>query len=511
MYHIAATYKKSAKKDIRDARISSGFFFMNSLKNILKNKILLLDGPMGTMIQSYKLDEMDYRGEEFSNHTMDLKGNNDILSLVRPDIINDIHMAYLNAGADLIETNTFNSTSISQEDYGTQNRVYDINLASAKIAKKACQRFTKKTPDKPRFVCGAIGPTNRTASMSPDVSKPDYRNIDYDTLVNAYKEQAKGLIDGGVDILLIETVFDTLNCRAALFAIQDLIDKMSLKIPIMVSGTVTDASGRLLSGQTVEAFWHSIRHVDLLAVGLNCALGAEQIRPYIETLSKIVDTNVLVYPNAGLPNEFGEYDQSPASMSGFLNEFAKSGFVNIVGGCCGVTPEHISKFSKLIEANEPRIIPKISSVTKLSGLEPLTIRNETNFINIGERTNITGSLKFKRLIKENKYDEALSVASEQVKNGAQIIDVNMDEGLIDSEKAMIKFLRLIASEPEICRVPIMIDSSKWHVIEQGLMMANLIVCFLNQDQQYVSRQTFYIVQKIRAESSMELELVLLIN
>ena len=441
---------------------------MNDLNNILQNKILLLDGPMGTMIQSYNLNEKDYRGEEFSNHTMDLKGNNDILSLVRPDIINDIHMAYLNAGADLIETNTFNSTSISQEDYGTQNRVYDINLASAKIAKKACQRFTKKTPDKPRFVCGAIGPTNRTASMSPDVSRPEYRNIDFDALVNAYTEQTRGLVDGGVDILLVETVFDTLNCKAALFAIQTVLEEINNKIPIMVSGTVTDASGRLLSGQTVEAFWHSIRHVDLLAVGLNCALGAEQIRPYIETLSKIVDTNILVYPNAGLPNEFGEYDQSPSSMSGFLNEFAKSGFVNIVGGCCGVTPEHISKFSNIIGANEPRIIPKINSVTKLSGLEPLTIRNETNFINVGERTNITGSLKFKRLIKEDKYEEALAIALDQVNNGAQIIDVNMDEGLIDSKAAMVKFLRLIASEPEISKVPIMIDSSKWEVIEEGL-------------------------------------------
>ena len=341
MNHIAATFKKCAKKGFKDARLSSGFFFMNDLNNILQNKILLLDGPMGTMIQSYNLNEKDYRGEEFSNHTMYLKGNNDILSLVRPDIINDIHMAYLNSGADLIETNTFNSTSISQEDYGTQNRVYDINLASAKIAKKACQRFTKKTPDTPRFVCGAIGPTNRTASMSPDVSRPEYRNIDIDALVNAYAEQTRGLIDGGVDILLVETVFDTLNCKAALFAIQTVFEEINHKIPIMVSGTVTDASGRLLSGQTVEAFWHSIRHVDLLAVGLNCALGAEQIRPYIETLSKTVDTNVLVYPNAGLPNEFGEYDQSPASMSGFLNEFDKSGFLNIIVGCFGVTHAHI--------------------------------------------------------------------------------------------------------------------------------------------------------------------------
>jgi len=441
---------------------------MENFKEILQNKILLLDGPMGTMIQSHGLQEKDFRGKEFIDHPSDLKGNNDILSLVRPDIITEIHLAYLNAGADLIETNTFNSTSISQEDYGLQHRVYDINVAAARIAKEACELVTKENPKKPRFVCGAIGPTNRTASMSPDVSKPDFRNIDYDALVNSYREQAKGLIDGGVDILLIETVFDTLNCRAALFAIQELMEDINVKIPIMVSGTVTDASGRLLSGQTVEAFWHSIRHVDLLAVGLNCALGAEQIRPYIETLSKIADTNVLVYPNAGLPNEFGEYDQSPLSMSGFLSEFADSSFVNIIGGCCGVTPEHIAEFSKLIEKKDPRKIPEVDPITKLSGLEPLSILSDTNFINIGERTNITGSLKFKRLIKENKYEEALSVAIEQVKNGAQIIDVNMDEGLIDSEKAMKKFLRLIASEPEICRVPIMIDSSKWEVIEQGL-------------------------------------------
>ena len=441
---------------------------MKNLKKILQSKILLLDGAMGTMVQSYNLNENDFRGDEFKNHPKDLKGNNDILSLVRPDIVNKIHMDYLNAGADLIETNTFNSTSISQEDYGLQDRAYDINVAAARIAKEACELVTKENSSKPRFVCGAIGPTNRTASMSPDVSKPEFRNIDFDTLVDSYKNQAKGLIDGGADIFLIETVFDTLNCRAALFAVETLFDEINSRVPIMVSGTVTDASGRLLSGQTVEAFWHSIRHVDLLAVGLNCALGAEQMRPYIETLSKIADTNVLVYPNAGLPNEFGEYDQSPEIMSGFLSEFTDSSFVNIIGGCCGTKPEHISQFENIVSEKKPRRIPSVEQITRLSGLEPLTIRSETNFINIGERTNITGSLKFKRLIKEDNYEEALSVAIEQVKNGAQIIDINMDEGLIDSEKAMVKFLRLIASEPEICRVPIMIDSSKWEVIEQGL-------------------------------------------
>ena len=321
---------------------------MKNLKKILQSKILLLDGAMGTMVQSYNLNENDFRGEEFKNHPKDLKGNNDILSLVRPDIVNKIHMDYLNAGADLIETNTFNSTSISQEDYGLQDRAYDINVAAARIAKEACELVTKENSSKPRFVCGAIGPTNRTASMSPDVSKPEFRNIDFDTLVDSYKNQAKGLVDGGADIFLIETVFDTLNCRAALFAVETLFDEINSRLPIMVSGTVTDASGRLLSGQTVEAFWHSIRHVDLLAVGLNCALGAEQMRPYIETLSKIADTNVLVYPNAGLPNEFGEYDQSPEIMSGFLSEFTDSSFVNIIGGCCGTKPEHISQFENIV-------------------------------------------------------------------------------------------------------------------------------------------------------------------
>ena len=441
---------------------------MKSLKEILQNKILILDGAMGTMVQSYRLEEKDFRGNIFENHPSDLKGNNDILSLVRPDIIKEIHMSYLNAGADLIETNTFNATSISQEDYGMQHKAYDINLASARIAKEACEIVTKMNPLKPRFVCGAIGPTNKTASMSPDVSNPDFRNITFDILVESYQEQARGLIDGGVDALLIETVFDTLNCKAALFAIQNLFELIGENKPVIVSGTITDASGRLLSGQTVDAFYNSIRHVDLLAVGLNCALGAKQIRPYIEVLSKIADTNVLVYPNAGLPNEFGEYDQSPEEMASYLSEFSDSAFVNIIGGCCGTKPDHIAEFVKIAKEKEPRQIPLIENITRLSGLEPLTIRSETNFINIGERTNITGSLKFKKLIKQNKYEEALSVAIEQVKNGAQIIDVNMDEGLIDSEKAMIKFLRLISSEPEICRVPIMIDSSKWQVIEQGL-------------------------------------------
>ncbi|MEC9455889.1 MAG: homocysteine S-methyltransferase family protein, partial [Candidatus Neomarinimicrobiota bacterium] len=441
---------------------------MPEMKDILTKRILVLDGAMGTMVQSYGLEETDFRGNRFKDHPCDLKGNNDILSLTRPDVVRKIHAAYLEAGADLVETNTFNSTSISQSDYQMEHVVYEINRTAAGLACDVANEFTKDDPDKPRFVCGALGPTNKTASMSPDVSNPGFRNVTFDELTVAYEEQAKGLMDGGVDVLLIETVFDTLNCKAALFAIQSLFEETGKSLPVMVSGTITDASGRLLSGQTVEAFWHSIRHMDLFAVGLNCALGAEQIRPYVDALAQIADTHILVYPNAGLPNEFGGYDETPEQMSGFLNEFSNAGLVNIVGGCCGTTPDHISEFSNSISGKIPRVIPESEPLTKLSGLEPLVIRPDSNFINIGERTNVTGSAKFKRLIKEDQYDEALSVAHEQVKNGAQIIDVNMDEGLIDSEEAMGRFLRLVASEPDICKVPIMIDSSKWIVIECGL-------------------------------------------
>jgi len=441
---------------------------MKNIQNILKNKILVLDGAMGTMIQSYKLDESDFRGNLFQNHSYDLKGNNDVLSLTRPDVIETIHGEYLEAGADLIETNTFNATSISQKDYGLSDHIYDLNIASAKIAKNVAEKFTKKDPNKPRFVCGSLGPTNQTASMSPDVTNPGARDITFDELTASYTEQAKGLIDGGVDMLLIETVFDTLNCKAALFGIQTLLDEIKQEIPIIVSGTITDASGRILSGQTVEAFWHSIQHGNLLAVGLNCALGAEQIRPYLQDLSHIADTNIMVYPNAGLPNEFGGYDETPSQMSDFISDFADNQLVNIIGGCCGTTPEHIRAFSEAVEKVQPREIPNVDSFTKLSGLEPVVIRPDSNFINVGERTNVTGSARFRRLIKENAFDEALTVARQQVENGAQILDVNMDEGLIDSEAAMDKFLRLIVSEPDISKVPIMIDSSKWSVIETGL-------------------------------------------
>ena len=393
-----------------------------------------------------------------------MKGNNDILCLTQPDIIEEIHHAYFEAGADIVETNTFNANGISQLDYGLEKSVYELNVAAGKIAKNTSKRFS----DKPRFVAGAIGPTNRTASMSPDVNDPGFRNITFDQLVSAYSEQAKGLFDSGVDLFLVETVFDTLNCKAALFALLNLLEKNKSDIPIFISGTITDASGRTLSGQTVEAFWNSVRHAHPMAIGLNCALGAKEIRPWLSELSLIADIPVFVYPNAGLPNEMGEYDDTPEQMADLLQEFSKDGLLNLVGGCCGTTPDHIQAISKAVENIQPRKIPEVESFTKLSGLEPVTIRPESNFVNIGERTNVTGSLKFNRLILDINYEEALSVARHQIKNGAQIIDVNMDEGLLDSESAMETFLRLIATEPDIAKIPVMIDSSKWSVIETGL-------------------------------------------
>ena len=454
---------KGAKK-VESPEKHRGFFIMKTLQEIAKERILLIDGAMGTMLQAYQLEEADFRGDRFKNHPLDLKGDNDLLSLSRPDVVEAIHTAYLEAGADLIETNTFNANAISQSDYGTEDLVYEINLESAKIARKSADKFSHDT----RFVCGALGPTNRTASLSPDVNDPGFRNVSFDALAAAYGEQARGLLDGGVDILLVETVFDTLNCKAALFAIQSLLEERGEEVPIIVSGTITDASGRTLSGQTVEAFWHSIRHVDLFCVGLNCALGAEQIRPFLDALSTVADTLVSVYPNAGLPNEFGEYDQSPEAMAKIIKEFSDSGLVNLVGGCCGTTPDHIKAIANAVEDIQPRIIPDIAPLTKLSGLEPVTIRPESNFINVGERTNVTGSSRFRRFIKEDNYEEALSVARQQIENGAQVIDVNMDEGLLDSEAAMGTFLRLIAAEPDIAKVPVMVDSSKWSVLETGL-------------------------------------------
>ena len=434
------------------------------IKTLLKEKILVMDGAMGTMVQSYDLSEMDFCGDKFQDHSHDLKGNNDILCLTQPDIIEEIHHAYFEAGADIVETNTFNANGISQLDYGLEKSVYELNVAAGKIAKNTSKRFS----DKPRFVAGAIGPTNRTASMSPDVNDPGFRNITFDQLVSAYSEQAKGLFDSGVDLFLVETVFDTLNCKAALFALLNLLKKNKSDIPIFISGTITDASGRTLSGQTVEAFWNSVRHAHPMAIGLNCALGAKEIRPWLSELSLIADIPVFVYPNAGLPNEMGEYDDTPGQMADLLQEFSKDGLLNLVGGCCGTTPDHIQAISKAVENIQPRKIPGVESFTKLSGLEPVTIRPESNFVNIGERTNVTGSLKFNRLILDNNYEEALSVARHQIENGAQIIDVNMDEGLLDSESAMETFLRLIATEPDIAKIPVMIDSSKWSVIETGL-------------------------------------------
>ncbi|MEE3302869.1 MAG: methionine synthase, partial [Candidatus Neomarinimicrobiota bacterium] len=434
------------------------------IRKLIEEKILIFDGAMGTMVQSFQLSEKDFRGEKFKDHPVDLIGNNDLLVLTQPEIVSEIHKLYLNAGADIIETNTFNANSISQSDYKMEDKVYDINYAAAKIASEAAKSFN----DKPRFVAGAIGPTSRTASLSPDVNDPSYRNTSFDELVDVYSEQIQGLIDGGVDLFLVETVFDTLNCKAALFAINQTLIEKNLDIPIFISGTITDASGRTLSGQTVEAFWNSIKHIKPVAVGLNCALGAEQIRPWLNDLSNIADTFVFVYPNAGLPNELGEYDQSPQDMSVIIEEFAQDGLVNMVGGCCGTTPDHIKAISKAVKNQNPRKIPKVDAYTRLSGLEPFVIRPESNFINVGERTNVTGSARFKKLIKEGDFEAALSVARQQIHNGAQIIDINMDEGLLDSEKAMEKFLRLIASEPDIAKVPIMIDSSKWSVIEVGL-------------------------------------------
>lgn len=438
------------------------------LKSAIQNRILLLDGAMGTMIQSYNLTESDFRGKKFADHPHDLQGNNDILSLTRPDIIEEIHRAYLESGADIIETNTFNGTSISQADYKTEKIVYDMNVAAAKLAKKAADDFTKQTPSKPRFVAGIIGPTNKTCSLSPDVNNPGFRAVTFDQMKASCAEQARGLIDGGVDILMVETIFDTLNAKAALFAIMELLEKNRLRLPIWISGTITDASGRTLSGQTTEAFWYSVSHAEPFCVGLNCALGAKQLRPYLEDLSTVAETFVSVHPNAGLPNQFGQYDDTPEYMAGLIRGFAEDSLVNIVGGCCGTTPAHIKAIAEAVEGIKPRQIRTRPKFLSLSGLEPLVFRPDLLFVNIGERTNVTGSARFAKLIKDNQYEEALNVALQQVRNGAQMIDINMDEGMLDSVQAMETFLKLIASEPEICRVPIVIDSSKWEVIESGL-------------------------------------------
>ncbi len=423
---------------------------------------------MGTMIQRYKLNEDDFRGHQFKEHTFDLKGNNDILSLTQPQIIKEIHRQYLEAGADIIETNTFSGTSVAQADYHLEHIVYELNYQSARIAREVALEFSQNDPDKPRFVAGALGPTNKTLSLSPDVNNPGYRAITFDELAAAYYEQAKGLMDGGVDILLIETIFDTLNAKAAIYAIENLFEERKEKIPIMISGTITDASGRTLSGQTVEAFLISISHIPLLSVGLNCALGAKQLKEHIKTLAEKTDFFVSAYPNAGLPNAFGEYDETPESNGNDVEEYLKNGWINIIGGCCGTTPDHIKYIAEVAKKYKPRIPRTLPKLPSFSGLEQFEIFEGSNFVNVGERTNITGSKQFKRLITEEKYDDALIVARQQVENGAQIIDVNMDEGMIDSVEVMKTFLNLVAAEPDIARVPVMIDSSKWEVIEAGL-------------------------------------------
>jgi 5-methyltetrahydrofolate--homocysteine methyltransferase len=429
---------------------------------------MVLDGAMGTMIQRYRLTEEQYRGVRFRDFHRDLKGNNDLLSITQPHVISEIHEAYLEAGADIIETNTFNGTAISQADYDMQGIVYELNFEAAKIAKHATKKYTKLDTTKPRFVAGALGPTNKTLSISPDVNDPGYRAVTFDQVKEAYAEQIKGLVEGGVDLLLVETVFDTLNCKAALYAINEYFDTTGKQLPVMVSFTIVDASGRTLSGQTVEAFWNSVSHAGLFSVGINCSLGAKQMRPFIEELSSIADCWISCYPNAGLPNEFGEYDELPEQTSQLLKDFAESGFVNIVGGCCGTTPEHIKALAKAVQNLPPRKKPEIKPYLRLSGLEPLSFTPNTNFVNVGERTNVAGSKKFASLIIAGQFEEALSVARQQVENGAQIIDINMDEGMLDSKASMEKFLKLAASEPDIARVPVMIDSSKWSVIEAGL-------------------------------------------
>ncbi|MFK8022003.1 MAG: methionine synthase [Pseudomonadales bacterium] len=441
------------------------------LHQLLSKRILVLDGAMGTMIQRYHLKEEDFRGERFTGSSILLKGNNDLLSLTRPDIIKEIHREYLAAGADLISTNTFTSNQVSQQEYGLENFTEEMNRVSAELARAVADEYTEETPDKPRFVCGALGPTSRTAGFSQDVNDPGSRNITFDELVSDYHLSISGLIAGGVDVLLIETVTDTLNAKAAIFAAENAFIELGKKLPIIISGTITDASGRTLSGQTPKAFYNSIAHAEPIAVGLNCALGAAELRPHLAEISAAANTYVSAHPNAGLPNEFGEYDQTASEMADIVEEFAKSGMVNILGGCCGTTPEHIREIAKRIERVAPREIPRFEPSCQLSGLEPFSIDSNSLFVNVGERTNVTGSAKFSRLILDDDFSAALDVAAEQVRSGAQIIDVNMDEGMLDSQQAMVTFLNLIASEPEISRVPLMIDSSKWEIIEAGLKCA----------------------------------------
>ena len=438
------------------------------IRTLVQDRILLLDGAMGSMIQRYQLSEADFRGDQFRDFPRPLKGNNELLNLTQPQVIEEIHRAYLDAGSDIIETNTFNANALSLEDYGMADMAYALNVAAAQLARRAADAYTAKTPNQPRFVAGAIGPTNKSGSLSPDVNDPSARSVTYDELVAVYKEQARGLLDGGADILLVETIFDTLNGKAAITAVDELLSERGEDIPLMISGTIVDMSGRNLSGQTTEAFWVSVKHARPFSVGLNCALGAREMRPFIEVMAQVADTYVSCYPNAGLPNEFGGYDQTPEEIAAYLAEFAQSGFVNIVGGCCGTTPEHIRAIAHALATQRPRPLPAPAHQSAYSGLEPLVVTPFTNFINIGERTNVTGSAAFRKLIMAEDYEEAVRVARQQVDNGAQMIDVNFDDGMLDGEAAMARFLNLIGTEPDIARVPLVIDSSKWSIIEAGL-------------------------------------------
>jgi 5-methyltetrahydrofolate--homocysteine methyltransferase len=439
------------------------------LEQLLATRILVLDGAMGTMIQRHKLTEADFRGERFKAHAKELKGDNDLLILTRPDVIGGIHREYLAAGSDIIETNTFSSNAIAQADYALESIAHELNLEGARLARAAADEFTARTPDRPRFVAGSMGPTNRILSISPDVNNPAFRNMTFDELREAYKAQVRGLIEGGVDLLLLETIVDTLNTKAGIVAIEEVFEEKGVRLPLMISVTVTDRSGRTLAGQTIDAFWVSIAHARPFSVGLNCALGAKDMRPYVAELAKLADCYVSCYPNAGLPNAFGEYDEQPNDTAGMLREFADSNFVNIVGGCCGTTPDHIRAIAQSVEGLTPRVPPEPAArYSQFAGLETLTIRPDSNFQMIGERTNVTGSKKFARLIKSNDHESALAVALDQVRGGANLIDVNMDEGMLDSERAMTDFLHYIATEPDIARVPVMIDSSKWSVFLAGL-------------------------------------------
>ena len=438
------------------------------IEPLLAERILVLDGAMGTMIQRETLTEAQYRGERFKDFAHELRGNNDLLVLTQPDLIRRIHCEYLEAGADIIETNTFNSTSVSMADYGMESLVYELNVEAAKLARSAAAEWEARTPDRPRFVAGVLGPTTKTTSISPDVNDPGYRGVSFDELVTAYTEALRGLVDGGSDLILVETVFDTLNCKAALFAIESYFEAKRIRLPVMISGTITDASGRTLSGQTTEAFYNSVRHAQPISIGLNCALGAKELRPYVEELSNVAQAYTSVHPNAGLPNAFGEYDDTPDNMARQMGEWARSGWLNIAGGCCGTTPEFIRAIAAQVQGVAPREIPELPHDMRLSGLEPFNVGEKSLFVNVGERTNVTGSKAFSRLILAGDYAGALAVARQQVENGAQVIDVNMDEAMLDSEKAMVTFLNLVSSEPDISRVPVMIDSSKWSVIEAGL-------------------------------------------